>query len=102
MSIDAEPVIVVQYQGVAPGARVTKATALKAKQASACWAGTSEAAVTLTVVVRRVKLPAFPDESKKATVPLAWIQPTAQTTGGFGPAQKGVIAQQEAWYCPAA
>lgn len=100
VSIDAQPVIVTQYQGIAPGTKVTKAKAKKATQATACWAGTTRANVTLTVVVRRVALPSFPDQSKKTMVPLAWIQPTAQSTGGFGPTQKGVIAQQEAWYCP--
>ncbi len=101
MDIDAEPVIVTQYQGIAPGTRVTKAQAVKAKKATACWSGTTQPEVTLNVIVRRVTMPAFPDASQKTTVPLAWIQPTAQSTGGFGPAQKGVIAQQEAWYCPA-
>jgi hypothetical protein len=99
--IDAEPVIVTQYQGVAPGTTVTKAMAKKAPKATGCWAGTTDKAVALTVVVRRVTMPSFPDESKKARVPLAWIQPTAETTGGFAVTQKGVIAQQEAWYCPA-
>jgi hypothetical protein len=101
VSIDAEPVIVTQFKGVKPGTSVTRKMAKSAQQATACWAGTTQSAITLTVIVRRVLLPSFPNQAKKVSVPLAWFQPTAETTGGFGPTQKGVIAQQEAWYCPA-
>jgi hypothetical protein len=102
VDINAMPVIVTQYQGRQPGQAVTKRQAMAARQATACWAGTADPAVTIRVTVRRVMLPAFPDGQKKTRVPLAWMVPTAQTTGGFSPTQKGVIAQQNAWYCPAA
>lgn len=100
VDIDAEPVIVTQYQGYAPGTRVTKRQAKAAAKATACWSGTTAADVTLRVTVRRVQLPGMAVGSK-VRVPLAWIRPTAATTGGFDKADKGVIAQQEAWYCPA-
>lgn len=100
VDINAEPVIVTQYKGAQPGQRVTKRQAKAFDQATACWAGTTSTAVTLRVMVRRVWLPGFPEGSGKAKVPLAWMVPTAETSGGFDDADKGVIAQQEAWYCP--
>jgi len=101
VGIDAVPVIVTQYKGAQPGQRVTKRQAKAFAQATACWAGTSSPTVTLRVIVRRVWLPGMSMDGGMVKAPLAWIRPTAATTGGFGPAQKGVIAQQEAWYCPA-
>ena len=100
VDIDAEPVIVTQYQGRAEGSRVTKGQATASAKATACWSGTTAASVTLRVSVRRVTLPGMMKGST-VKVPLAWMRPTVGTTGGFDKAQKGVIAQQEAWYCPA-
>lgn len=100
VGIDAEPVIVTQYQGRAEGSRVTKRQAMASAKATACWSGTTAASVTLRVTVRRVQLPGMMT-SGTVKVPLAWMRPTVGTTGGFDKAQKGVIAQQEAWYCPA-
>lgn len=100
VNINAMPVIVTQYQGVPPGQTVTRAQALSAKRATACWAGTASTAVSLQVSVSTVMMPGFP--SGKAKVPLAWFVPTAATTGAFSKAYKGTIAQQDAWYCPAA
>lgn len=100
VDINAMPVIVTQYKGTQPGQRVTKRQAKAFAQATGCWAGTTSSAVTLRVTVRRVWMPGFPEGSKRAKVPLAWMVPTAETTGGFDQAFKGVIAQQEAWYCP--
>ena len=101
VDINAEPVIVTQYQGYQPGQRVTKRQARAATKATACWAGTSDPAVTIRVMVRRVWMPGFPEGTRRTRVPLAWMIPTASTTGGFSATDKGVIAQQEAWYCPA-
>ena len=100
VDIDAEPVIVTQYQGRAEGSLVTKGQAMASAKATACWSGTTAASVTLRVSVRRVTLPGMMKGST-VKVPLAWMRPTVGTTGGFDKAQKGVIAQQEAWYCPA-
>ena len=99
VDINAMPVIVTQYQGISPGQAVTRAQALAAKRATACWAGTTSSSVSLQVQVGRVMMPGFP--SGRAKVPLAWFVPTAATTGGFSKAYKGTIAQQDAWYCPA-
>lgn len=99
--IDAEPVIVTQYQGRAEGSRVTKSQAMASAKATACWSGTTAASVTLRVIVRRVQFPGMTVSDGAQKVPLAWMRPTVGTTGGFDKAQKGVIAQQEAWYCPA-
>ncbi len=101
VDINAVPVIVTQYQGYQPGERVTKRQAKAAKKATACWAGTAATAVTLRLMVRRVWMPAFsPDANRKTKVPLAWLVPTAETTGGFSDAYKGTLGQQDAWYCP--
>lgn len=99
VDINAEPVIVTQYQGFAAGDRVSAAQAKSAKKATACWAGTNEAAITLSVRVGRVMTAGFP--SGRAKVPLAYFVPTLATTGGFSDTVKGTIAQQEAWWCPA-
>jgi hypothetical protein len=101
VDINAIPVIVTQYQGFQPGQRVTRQQAMAAKRATACWAGTAEPAVTLRLTVRRVWLPGFPEGTRRTKAPLAWLVPTAASTGGFSRTSRGVIAQQEAWYCPA-
>jgi hypothetical protein len=100
VDINAMPVIVTQYQGFAPGQRVSVAQAKAAKRATACWAGTSQPSVTLSVRVGRVMMAGFP--AGRAKVPLAYLVPTAETTGGFSDTVKGVLAQQEAWWCPGA
>jgi len=102
VAINAMPVIVTQYESTQPGQSVTKKQAMTFTRATGCWAGTTEPAVTVNVTVRRVTMPAFPPSGKKKTtrVPLAWMVPTQSTTGGFDTASKGVIAQQNAWYCP--
>lgn len=100
VDINAIPVIVTQYKGIRAGQAVTRPQALAARRATACWAGTASSAVSLQVKVGRVTMPGFP--SGRATVPLAWFVPTAAATGGFSRAYKGTIAQQDAWYCPAA
>ncbi len=100
VDINAIPVIVTQYQGFQAGQRVSTAQAKSAKQATACWAGTQQSSVSLTVKVGRVMTAGFP--SGRAKVPLAYFVPTLETTGGFSSTVKGTIAQQEAWWCPAA
>jgi len=102
VAINAMPVIVTQYEGTQPGQVVTKRQAMGLASATGCWAGTTEPAVTVRVTVRRVTMPAFPPGGKKKTtqVPLAWMVPTQSATGGFDTASKGVIAQQNAWFCP--
>ena len=100
VAINAMPVIVTQYKGAQPGQRVTKRQAKAFASATGCWAGTTSTDVTLRVTVRRVFMAGFPEGSGRTKVPLAWMQPTAETTGGFDSTTKGVIAQQEAWYCP--
>ena len=99
-ALATEPVIVTQNQGRTEGSRVTMSQAMASAKATACWSGTTAASVTLRVIVRRVQLPGMMTGST-VRVPLAWMSPTVGTTGGFDKAHKGVIAQQEAWYCPA-
>jgi len=97
--IDAQPLVTTQVAGHAPGSVVTKGQQKAGRRASACWAGTSEPAVTLSVVVDRVLMPAFPDSSRAASVPLARFVPTVAALGGFQRAFRGVLATQDVWLC---
>ncbi len=101
-SINAAPVVVVQYKGYKPGSIVTKAQAKAAKQASGCWVGTSQSQVTLSVATATVLMPTFPPDGTKTRVTLGWLVPTAKAPGNFGQTFKGVIATQDAgWPCDA-
>jgi len=100
--VNYAPVLVVQYKGYAPGTVVTKAQAKAAKQASACWEGTSSSSVTLSVRAARVLVPKFPPDGTKTLATFGWFVPTAKAPGNFGPTYKGVIGTQEAgWVCDA-
>lgn len=101
--INAAPVIVTQFKGYAPGSVVTKAQARKAKRASACWAGTTDAEVSLTVQAMTVVMPKFPDDGTGTTrVATGWFVPTQKAPGGFEPTFGAPLATQEgAWPCNA-
>ena len=88
--INAAPLIVFQYKGYEPGEWVERAQAVKASSGSPCWAGTTEASVSLSVNVRAVKLGAMDDS--RVRVPLAWVAPTEEAFGGFMNTDRGVIA----------
>ncbi len=96
-AINALPVIVMQYRGAAPGTRVTRAQAVRAKSASPCWSGTDQAEVEFQVRVSSVMTAGFP--SGRAKVPVAWVVPTQEAFGGFGRQFKGVLAGQDTWPC---
>jgi hypothetical protein len=99
--INAQPLLVFQYQGQAVGGRTTRPQAIAAKRASACWAGSTASAVELRVVVHRVRMPAFdPDGSAKTTqVPMAYVVPTQEALTPFWPLEKGVLATQDSVEC---
>jgi hypothetical protein len=97
--IDAQPLITTQVRGFRAGTTLTRAQQIAGARASACWAGTSQPAVTLGVTVNRVLMPSFPNAKKKTSVPLARFSPTLKAPGGFGPAYKGVLATQDVWPC---
>lgn len=97
--IDALPLITTQVKGHAAGTTLTRAQQIAGKKASACWAGTADAAVTIAVTVNRVKMPSFPNGKKKTLVPLARFAPTVKAFGGFNTAYKGVLATQDVWLC---
>lgn len=96
--INAEPVIVTQFKGYAPGTVVTPAQARRAKQASGCWVGTSAPSVALEVRTMRVLMPKFPpDGPGRARVTTGWLVPTVKApgSGSFAQAFKGVLAVQD-------
>ena len=94
---DATPLIVFQYKGYEPGEWVERAQAVKASSGSPCWAGTTEASVSLSVNVRAVKLRAMDDS--RVRVPLAWVAPTEAAFGGFTSTDRGVVAAQDVYPC---
>lgn len=99
ISINAQPLITVQYKAVAPGTTVTKAKAKASRSASACWAGTTEGTATIDVVVKRIIMKSFPNEKRKVSVPLAFFQPSVKAYGGFNQPFKGLLATQDVWLC---
>jgi len=101
-SINALPVLVVQYKGFAPGTVVTRAQAKAAKKGSGCWAGTTASSITLRARAMTVRLPTFPPDGTTTPVITAWLVPTADAGGGFDTATEGVIATQNSgWPCNA-
>lgn len=101
--INAAPVIVVQFKGIAPGTVVTRAQALAAKQASGCWAGTSAAFVSLTAQATVVRMQKFPIDGPGTTrVTTAWLVPSQKAPGNFDDLDGAPLAtQQGAWPCNA-
>ena len=97
--INALPLITTQVKGHPAGSTLSRGQQVAGKKASACWAGTSDAAVTIAVTVNRVKMPSFPNGKKKTLVPLARFAPTVKALGGFSTAYKGVLATQDVWPC---
>lgn len=93
--------VVVQYSGVQPGTTPTRAQIRKAKQATACWAGTTKQRVRLAMRVNRIRIDAFPPGSGRGPYPLAYLLRTPESTGGFSDvAIPGVIGnQQGGWLC---
>lgn len=103
VQINAQPLLVFQYQGAEPGERVTKAQGRAAKRASACWAGTTADAATIRVTVRRVWQEAFdpggPNEGGRTQVPMAWVVPTREASPPFWQTFDGVLAVQDSVDC---
>ena len=87
---DAAPMVVFQYAGYQPGEWVERSQAVKASSASPCWAGTTEASVSLSVNVRKVRVEGVSDT--RVRQPLAWVAPTEAAFGGFVNTDRGVIA----------
>jgi len=100
VEINAQPLITMQYKGKPVGGTITREQAIASKRGSACWAGTAASTTALTVIVRRVMMPAFPNGNRRTSVPLAWVTPTPRAPGGFSSAYRGVLATQDVWVCP--
>ena len=101
---NAEPLVVFQYKGAAPGQRITKSQAMTYKKASPCWAGTDAAQAQIRITVRRVWAPAFdPGNANpgRTQLPLAWVVPTQAAPTPFWPTYKGVLATQNVVECSA-
>lgn len=100
-SFNAESVIVTQYEGFSPGEKVNWGQAKKAKNASACWSGTTSDAVAVDVAVKKVPLPAFPAGTKPPVtkVPAAYFVVTDKASGQFWNTDKGVLGAQDAILC---
>lgn len=103
VEINAQPLLVFQYEGAAQGSRVTKAEARASKRASACWAGTTTEAATIRVTVRRVWQEAFdpggPNAGGRTQVPMAWVVPTRTALPPFWKTFDGVLATQNSVDC---
>ena len=99
---NAEPLVVFQYKGAEPGARVTKAQAKRYAKASPCWVGTSAPTAKIRIMVRRVWAPAFNPgvaDPGRTRLPLAWVVPTVAAPTPFWPTYKGALATQNTVSC---
>jgi hypothetical protein len=103
VQINAQPLLVFQYEGAGQGTRVTKAQGRASKRASACWAGTTAGSATIRVTVRRVWQEAFdpggPNEGGRTQVPMAWVVPTRSALPPFWRTFDGVLATQDSVDC---
>lgn len=96
--IDAVPDIVMSYEGIPAGSRVTPAQAKRATAAVACWAGTKDSAATLNVRVTRFTATGTMDEP--VTTLRAWTSPSQAGRGEFQKTGNGgQAADQNPGYC---
>jgi hypothetical protein len=90
--------VVLRYQGFQTGDRIGFRPARASKRATACWAGTTEDAVTMRVKVRRVQVRGdggkVPGSIAWAPVTQDWLRPLVNTW-------RGVVGTQDAMPCKA-
>ena len=88
-----------RYQGQQPGDKVGFTAARAATKASGCWAGTTEDAVTIKVVARKVQVDGLggkvPGTIAYAKVTQDWLRPLV-------PAWHGVVGTQDVMPCKSA
>lgn len=89
---------VFRYQGVAPGSSIWLKAARGKRKGSPCWAGTTKAAHTIPLTVRKVRVQGTTGPTDGT---IAWVNPQARNSrstmasvhrGIYG-AQDGVICQ---------
>lgn len=81
---------------VPTGSTVTPAQQLATRRATACWAGTTKPTATIKVSIARVLVQGY---EAKATAASAWASPTVATVGPMSRSVKGILGNQEAFYC---
>lgn len=90
--------VVLRYQGFQTGDRIGFRAARASKRATACWAGTTEDALTMRVNVRRVQVRGYggqvPGSIAWAPVTQEWLRPLVNTW-------RGVVGTQDAMPCKA-
>jgi hypothetical protein len=90
--------VVLRYKGVQTGDKIGFRAARASKRATACWAGTTEDAVTMRVKVRRVRVDGYggkvPGSIAWAPVTQDWLRPLVNTW-------RGVVGTQDAMPCKA-
>jgi hypothetical protein len=91
--------VVLRYKGEQTGDRVGFTAARAAKRATGCWAGTTQDAVTIKVVARKVKVAGYgtqvPGTIAYAKVTQDWLRPLVNTF-------HGVVGTQDLMPCKAA
>ena len=96
-SSNAAPVVALRYPAYAPGTTVPDSGAKAQKQASACWAGTSVAAVTIPLTMT-----VFPDVilTRQAHSIRVWANPqVAVVPGTWLATYKGGLGTQAIIVC---
>jgi hypothetical protein len=88
--------VALRYRGFQPGDKVGFTLARAARRASGCWAGTTDDATTMKVLVRRVKV-----QGQGGEVPgtIAWTKVTQEWLRPLVPAWHGVVGTQDVMPC---
>lgn len=88
--------IVTRYAKTKPGTIVNFKTARSKKQASGCWAGSTEPAVSLRLKVRKVRVEG---NGGRTWGTLAWFKKTQPWQGPMERVYNGVIGRQDVLFC---
>ncbi|HEX4686130.1 MAG TPA: hypothetical protein VH228_05070 [Nocardioides sp.] len=95
--LDAIPNVVTRYAGHDIDSSVTRKGARHAARAEGCWAGSSLDDLTLDFHVARIGARSAPGDP--ITAPLVYATHTMSSWGPVVKTSKGMIANQEAFYC---
>lgn len=95
--LDAIPNVVTRYAGHAIDSSITRKVARHAKRAAGCWAGTDLDSLTLDFNVARIQARSAP--GYPVTAPLVYATHSLSSWAPVVKTFKGMIANQEAFYC---
>ena len=95
-AVPYETMVALRYKGYAPGDKVSYSDINDAKKASGCWAGTTEAALTLKVVVKKVTVMG---NMGPVNGSIAFAKTTQPYLQPMHPVWDGVLGSQDVFGC---